>query len=497
MITLSRVTTNNLDAKILVPFNSDGSSLTTALHKYISKELKVDSFTEGLYDLILVYHPHDNTEEVTKDLYGKLATNGRLLILATEVLSKKFKEWLSKVEGSMEDIPEFELGKVKGKLLIIDKLEVAQPAPKLNSNMKRLVIQKDPLLKVLQKAKEVVSKHPTLDVLSNVLIEVNNNSIDIVATDLIVTIVGTVPCVHEEKKPFKFLLPFDFFLDVVKAISNDTVTIDTDLESARVTGLGDTYDIEKLDKCDTYPDQPEFPEDNSFSINSDFVKWFHKALDTVSTDTQRPAMQKVFVGVKGQELSLASTNARILFERTFELEETGLDTKELLVSSTIVKALKGFEETEISWNDQHIAFKSDNITLVGTLQDERYPDYRSIFPQVDTNVVFKRAELVDALEKANLTAGKEKVASLHLKKEIGFLVIDAWDVERARKTVVRMPMDYSGPCDMIRFNPESLIKLLKQVDYEHIAMAITQSNKGVLLKSLADPNYTGFIMPIY
>lgn len=373
----------------------------------------------------------------------------------------------------------------------------------LTIKMKKITVPVLPLLAVLKKVKEVVSKHPTLSVLSNVLVKVRRQDIQLIATDTMVTLVAVIEVSNVADYGYDILLPFDFLLSTCSLINTADFTLEIleeskkeggkkfTVQNAVITTFSDVFDIKDLDKTEEFPTLPEFPAENSVGISGDFVEWLNKSVKTVSADNGRQAMQKIYVEVNNEGLVMATTNAKVLVEKSFQAESAHATT--MLVNTKIAKALKGFKETSISWSDTHIAFVSNGITMIGTIQDEKFPDYKRIFPQSEANLKLSLTELKGVMAKAALT---NKPATIWLKREIGTVVVDTFDPDRNRKITVRIPADYAGDCDQISILPENLLLLLDQIEYININMAITDPARAILITTESDPSYRSIVMPI-
>lgn len=475
----------------------------------------------------------------------------------------EFRDWLKKIDAYQEEIPAGTFKEsgtnVAAMLLVIDKLEVEDPAApaiaqpskiyipggfnspeekpnadegevhttpwfnpgtiggdpeplrqllnskKTTNNMKKIIsIPASPLISVLKKVKEVISKHPTLTVLTNIMIKVRRKDIQIIASDLMVTIQANIDVSNDHDFGYEYLLPFDFLFNICNLINGldltveiETVTKKTDgkkveVHNAILTTFADTFIQEDLDGTSDWPAMPEFPQENSVGIGEDFIVWLNKAIDTASTDKARPAMQKIFLDIVNEGISLASTNAHVVFEKNFPAESQ--NAVALLVNTKIAKALKGFKNTTISWSETHIAFVSDHITMIGTIQDETFPNYRAVFPQDYTgNLKLSLSELTGVMEKTALTNAP---AIMYLKREIGHIVIESFDTNYNRKITVRIGADYSGNCDQIIVNPENMLLLLNQIDYVTLNLCITESNKPIIITSDSDNSYRALTMPM-
>jgi DNA polymerase III sliding clamp (beta) subunit (PCNA family) len=371
-----------------------------------------------------------------------------------------------------------------------------------NKNMKKITIPTSQFAAVLKKVKEVIAKKPVLALLENILIKVRRKDIEIIATDLLVTIKAVVEITNDGDCGYEFLLPFKFLHDTMLLINDSNITIEfiertkkeegkkVTILQAILTTFSDKYDLDWLDNTDDWPKLPEFPQENSIGIADGFIEWLNLMLDTASTDVCRPAMQNIYIGIANNGIAMAATNANIISEKTFQCESTrGVD---LLVNPKIAKALKGFKETSISWSDTHLCFVSSNMTLIGTLQNEKFPNYRAVFPDASPNFTISLTELTGVMEKMSLTG---KNADVWLKREIGHVVVESFDADYNRKIMVRLGADYYGPCERVTLIPHELLKLLGQVKYATLSLAITGPNTPIIITSESDDTYRSLIMP--
>ena len=393
---------------------------------------------------------------------------------------------------------------IPDQVTIIGNPELSIPSePKSNNKMKKIVIPTSPLLAVLKKVKEVIDKKPTLSLLENILIKVRRTDIQIIATDLMVTVIADIEVSNDFDYGYEFLLPFKFFHDFMVQVNDTAITLEyiekTKKEDgkkviypqAKITTFADTIDIDWLDKTDDWPKLPEFPHENSVGIGDGFIDWLNLMVDTVSDDKSRPSMQRISIAIANNGITMASTNAYVLVEKSFQCESQ--HTIEMLVNTKIAKALKGFKETSISWSPSHIAFVSSNMTLIGTIQDEKYPDYKGLFGSAEPNFNVSLTELTGVMDKVSLT---EKFADIYFKREIGHIVVDSFDQDYNRRITVRIAADYTGECEKITINPKELLRLLGQVKYLNLSLSITEFNRPIIITTESDETYRSLIMPI-
>lgn len=367
------------------------------------------------------------------------------------------------------------------------------------NNMSRVFnIKVGGLLAALKKAKEVVSAKPQMPILENVLFRVNGDSVAIVATDLLVTIEVAIDIENPTERYYSFLLPFDFLYKILQQVTVESITItlsDTELgkawrQDAKISALHDEIILEDLAQVEDYPAMPVLPPDNSVGVGSDLIEWLEAAIDTCGTDKIRSVLQNIYLEINGNTLTIASTNAHVLMEKLFIIES---DKKaQLLIDTRIAKALKGFKNASISWSDTHLAFINEQIKIIATLGEDKYPDYRAVIPESKVSMSLFRNELLGKLEQLSLT---KSPTTIYFRKEIGTMVMEAWDTDYGRKITCRIEVDYYGEADLIMVNAANLLLLIDQVDYTMISLCITAANRPIVIKAEADPTYRALAMP--
>ena len=372
------------------------------------------------------------------------------------------------------------------------------------ASKKQITLQIPALMAVLKKAKEVMVANPPLEILENVLFNINGNKVQIVGTDTMVTIIGNLeginiselPGTSDHEKGFSFLLPFEFLQKHCALITTDSLTIEVvQLKkqiNAVLTAYHDTTKIESLANVGEFPKVPEFPNTNSIGISGEFIDWLNVATHTVAIGGKSEAMEKIYLGIDTNTIKVASCNTAVLMEKTFATESSSHKV-DMLISTKIAKALAGFEQTTISWSDSHIAFVSSDITLIGRLQDQKYPNYRSIFPvESSANLTLLHSDLTTAMKKVGLTKFETRI---YLKKQKGMMVLESDDTEYSRMITVQIPCEYSGDVDTVCLLPAQMLKLLGQVKYVSLALSVTSPTRAVVVTSPSDDSYRALIMP--
>jgi len=360
--------------------------------------------------------------------------------------------------------------------------------------MKKITIKIPDLLAILKKAKEVVAKHPAMRILDNILVKVKQTNAEVIVTDLLVTVIGNMEIINDADAEYSFLLPFDYIYHHLQLITTDSLTIElvvgggkTPKTNAVLTSYADEFKLTGLEEPADFPELPQFSIENSVGIDSEFISWMGAAAHTVSNDGNLPALQKILLKIKDGVAAVVSTNSYVLLEKTFTVEQ-GKDVS-LLVNTKVAKALKGMKETSLSWNDAHLCFVSNNMKIIGTLQSEKYPNYKSIIPKADgSNLSLATEELRNAMRMVELTGENSTV---HLKKEKGHIIIEGKADGRTIK--VKVPATYTGEVDKVIITPKYMLQLLGQISYVSLQMNVISDTKAIMITTESDMSYRSLI----
>lgn len=360
--------------------------------------------------------------------------------------------------------------------------------------MKKFIISADTLKPALKKLSQAIHKKTVLPVLTNLLIKVSKKEVELITSDLELTIHFNCEC-EAVDAPFEFLMPFDFLSKVVGLTGSAPITIELlSAKKARIHGEYDSYDLNSLDKVDDFPKLPALPKQNLITLNGDFITWLNRSMDTISKDEIRPAMLKACLDIQDIGMTLASTDSHVLFTHSFVLESKEKD--QLLVSPKVAKALEGFTETEIYWHSKHIAFKSGKITVIATRHEDKYPNYKSIIPSYDANLTINRQSLINALERVCLTGAETNLTIIDLQKEKGSIHFESKDEDMNRVVQVDIPGTYTGPVEKVALNASKLLVMMNQISFDEVQLHIHGKEKAVLISSESDKGYLGLIMPL-
>lgn len=359
--------------------------------------------------------------------------------------------------------------------------------------MKKIILSTEELKKALKKLSQVILKNPVIPALSNIYLRASLGQVELIASDLELTISYVCKC--ECKKEFEMLIPFEYISKLIGLLPSQPMEIELLAgNKGRIAAEGDVYQLGSLDKIENFPKIPDIPKKKSITVDAAFMEWLDRAMASVGKDKDRPALSKALLEFGDKGITIVSTDAHAIFRYFYPAEVPG--PEQILISPKIAKALQGFEKTTISWHAQHVALQADNITIIATRPNDKYPDYKVVIPNHKANLELHRLDLINVLNRAGLANGED--ISFQFPADSGSkFTLHAFDTALGRISEVSATGAYTKMTKMVNFAPELFKTLLHQIPFDTIRLHIDGPMRGVLISAEEDGNYLGMIQPLH
>lgn len=185
----------------------------------------------------------------------------------------------------------------------------------------KFIVTKQALLDGLQRIQNIINNRVTLPILSNVLLEVSENSLCLTATDLEVSIRTHIPVAMVEK-PGTTTLPARRLLSIIRELPAEEISFETDARNITSIRSGPSFfKVFGLAK-DEFPAFPASEEKRSFTMaQHDLKEGLHKTAYAISLDESRYVLNGVLFSFKEGALTLVATDGRRLALTDTELGE--------------------------------------------------------------------------------------------------------------------------------------------------------------------------------
>ena len=289
-------------------------------------------------------------------------------------------------------------------------------------------INQDHFSNGLQQVLNVVATRSTMPILSNVLIEAEEEYISLTTTNLDLGIRCRIKA--DVETPGGITLPVRKLATIVRELPQNDVFVDAGHNNqAKITSGGSLFKIMGIN-TEEFPPLPSFENRHVFELSqSEIVSMLKSVSYGQSTDENRYILNGVYFNFADEKLTLVATDGRRLALTALETEISEDNTGSLILPAKTVAELERLlgkgEKVKIAFNDRQVAFEIsideeaiglvDQLYLVSKIVEGNYPNYRQVIPkETEHRVKIERELMLECVNRAALVTS-EKSHSVKLK----------------------------------------------------------------------------------
>ncbi len=349
----------------------------------------------------------------------------------------------------------------------------------------KFIVNSTALLKELQKLNSVISSNNTLPILDNFLFDISNNSMTIIASDLEVTMMLTIPV--ESDTDGKITIPARILLDTLKTFSNQPLTFIIDISTFGIEISSEMGNYKLAGQnADEFPKTPTLSKSSTTTFGGEILSnAINKTLFASGNDELRPVMSGVFCELSSEQVTFVATDAHKLVKHT-RIDLSSDKTASFILPKKPLTILKNnitdVEDVDLEFNDTNAMFSFDNSTIICRLIDGKYPNYDAVIPKENPNkLTIETAILLSSIKRVSIYANKT-THQIRLKIAGSELQITSEDLDFANKAEERLSCQYEGSDMEIGFNSKFVIDMLNNIGSEQISLEMSAPNRaGIIL----------------
>lgn len=362
----------------------------------------------------------------------------------------------------------------------------------------KFVCSKVNLLNGLQIVSKAVSNKTTMSILECILIDASKNMIKLTANDMELGIETIIEGEIIEKGIIA--LEAKIFLDIVRKLSDNDITIETD-SSCKATITCEKAKFNIIGKSGEDFSYLPLIEKNDQIILSQFTlkEVIRQTIFSISDNDNNKLMTGELFDINNDTLKVVSLDGHRISIRKISLKNSYPAKKVVVPGKTlneVSKILPGGAEDDvvISFTDKHIVFEFDDTTVVSRLIEGEYFNIQQMLSSdYETKVTVNRKEFLNCIDRATLLVKEGD------KKPIIINITDDSMELKINSVIGSMNEDIdinkSGKDLMIGFNPKFLIDALKIIDDEEVDLYMVNPKAPCFIKNLEE-SYIYLILPV-
>ena len=344
----------------------------------------------------------------------------------------------------------------------------------------------------------IISSRNALSILSNVLLEADNNLLTIKATDLKIGFETQIPVSVEESGSTTVFC--DKLFGILKEMPEGDINFCEDKQELIISSDDNKIVFKlKVIESEKFPALKNVSDNAYFSVpQKDFIEMITQTSFAVSDDETRYFMNGVFLEKKNNNFIMVATDGRRLsyIKKEFESVPENMESSIIPVKilGLIKKLATGEGEFLIAISDKTIFIKFDNNKIYSNLIEGQFPSYQKVIPEKQENTaVISKAEFLSALKRVSVLV-EQKAKRIYIKFYEGSVdIYIETEIGAAKET---LSCEYTGPDFTLVINHDYLQDPIKVMDEEDVSLKFTDPSKAVTLSSVPEKDYFHIVMPM-
>lgn len=357
--------------------------------------------------------------------------------------------------------------------------------------------QKDILMSGIQTVQNVITSKIALPILSNILIETQQDKLKLTATDLDIGITCVIPVdVHEAGI---ITVPGKRFADIIKELPGDSinintkknnlVVIETDLCQFKIMGLAP----------EEFPKLPEFKDKQVIKIEQGVLKeMLGLTLFAASFDESRYILNGILFKIQNNNLTLVATDGKRLAIIDRKIKQDAQQNIQIIIPIKTIQELNrnlkddSDEEVLLMVGNNQALFDLKSVMIISRLIEGEFPDYQQVVPPIaEHKLTIDRQQFLLAVKRAALLSTPDyQAVKLELFKDRLVVSKSTPDVGESREEVVAQ---YRGKELVIGFNPHYLVDVLKNLKSETVNFEVADTEKPGVIRM---DGYVYIVLPM-
>lgn len=367
----------------------------------------------------------------------------------------------------------------------------------------KIRMERAELLAGLARVQGVVERRNTVPILSNILLEADDDGIHIFATDLEIGLRGTYT--GEVLEAGGVTLSARKLFEICRELEEAPVELTEDDQWVTVTSGRSRFKVASLPAGD-FPPVPEADGERTVPVERDVLAtMIRKTFFAVGDLDTRYVLNGVLMTVDAEgggetPFRMVATNGHRLamIERPIT-PDGALQVSAIVPRKALVEMKKLLEEDEgavsLGFTDKRVIFKKEGLTLVSQLVEGTFPSYEKVIPEeAGISVTLPRDTAGAAFRRVSLLC-QEKTWAVRFTLSPGTLTLTANNPDIGEATE-ELQVEYDGEKFASGFNARYFIDVLQNVDGDSIRLETADPLSPCVLKDAGDPGYLALVMPM-
>ncbi|MCK4607854.1 MAG: DNA polymerase III subunit beta [Gammaproteobacteria bacterium] len=353
----------------------------------------------------------------------------------------------------------------------------------------RFTIQRETLLKPLQRVSGVVERRQTMPILSNFIIDISDQRLSIIGSDLEIELVASLP-LEAAADDGVTTVSARKLLDICKILPDGaSVEFSQDGDTNVVMRSGKSRFMLATLPADTFPSIKWDTSGNQaeFSIKQGELRSLIESTQfAMAQQDVRHYLNGLFLELKkGMLWAVAADGHRMALNGVESPVANGAVTGIIVPRKGVLELMRLLDdsdkEVQVTISNNHIRVVKPGLVYTSKLIDGAFPDYEKTIPKNgDKEVVIDRELFKQALSRVAILSS-DMFCGVHLQIQSGLLRMATRSSEQ-EEAEEEIAIEYQGDEVSIGFNINYLLDILNNVDAQKIKITLKNGDSSVLIE---------------
>lgn len=351
----------------------------------------------------------------------------------------------------------------------------------------KFVISSSVLSSRLMTIGRVIVQKNTIPILDCFCFDIQGTTLTITASDNDTTLTAKAE-LNECDSDVRFAVNAKTLQDAIKEIPDQPLECYLNTESYELTVEYQNGQYKLMGQsAEEYP-TPAISDETRLEFDLEcqkLVPSITRCMIAAANDTLRPQLNTICFDIHSQEVSLVSSNGNQLALTKLAMPELNAEGSYLLGTrpASLLKGMltKAEGNVHFSIGQRTAIVHTEEYSLTSRLVEGRFPNYRSVIPQDNPNIVtVNRLALVSALRRVLVFANAQAVL---VKFRLGpnTMNISSQDIDFGKSAEENMLCDYMGTPMRIAFKGSVLLDLINNIEGDDITLKLSDPSRASLI----------------
>jgi len=339
------------------------------------------------------------------------------------------------------------------------------------------------LEKLLAKVFPAIPSRTTMSILENFLFDLEEGVLTVSATDLEIALRASLNVDASEN--ISMVVPAKLLFDVVKSLGDTMINFSIEAnQKMKLKTENGQYAI-GFASADEFPKLPVIQKEKALSLSGKTLK---KALEktsfAISKEAMRPAMMGALLECTEQGLIFVTTDGHRLVkfvdrQVTFPAHENYILPERAV---GVLGKLVNESALTLFLSETHLSFVMDDLEFSSRLIAQKYPDYNSVIPIENENILQLKRNDLHAAIKRMLLFSTSNYQQVKFSITASAVEVSSEDIDKGSSAKETIPCSYTGEPMDIGFNTAYANDILNHLDEGDIKFKLHSPTKACVIE---------------